>query len=472
MARRAFICLCILAAMGIVGAACGADPEAVVASSSDGTAAAEGSADAEHPSSPRPDPAHADDPLTATVGDVTDEAGHWEGFLDFDEPCPTTPFENAQFAFVGEVVATESLLNEDKVFEAEERLIEVTEELRADLVWTWVTFDVEGWYTRDWGTSFSVWMPRFDVDVGQRWLMAGDAHHVVVGDFSGQSGTADPCIAETFTPAGRAIWDEHFRGSVQPGAAGPEAPPSPKQVAVIDAAEQQWESTGITTYTVVRAFGTDDPATGECSERRLTRVVVAEASVVQAVNVNDGCEVDQALIATPAALFDAAREYSGTENFRFEADAATGFPLAFSAGDRSARVSYFVEDFEPGRAALAVAGWVDTLAALQEGRERWVVADLSRYDFELDLVCGICGTTLTGSVGGDDRGISSDGWLVGTDLHLPLWIEEHFDYVASHATDNPVVAVFDEQYGYLRDMWLDQNIHHGDHEIHVRVTPR
>ena len=187
-------------------------------------------------------PTETADPLTATVGDVTDEVGDWEGFLDFDEPCPTTPFQNAQFAFDGEIVATERLLNEDKVYEAEERLIEVTDDLRDELVWTWVTFDVQGWYTQDWGTPFSIWMPGFDAVVGQRWLMAGDTHFVVVGDFAGQSGTADPCIAENYTSDAASTWDEHFGGSVQPDADAPEAQPAPDQVAVIDAAQRQWES--------------------------------------------------------------------------------------------------------------------------------------------------------------------------------------------------------------------------------------
>ena len=462
----------MLLVMGMFAAACGDDPDEIVAGSGDGTAEAATSTDPEASSSPTPEPPDVEDPLTATVGDVTDEPGHWEGFLDFDEPCPTTPFKNAQFAFAGEVTAAESLLNEDKVFEAEERLIEVTEELRADLVWMWVTFDVEGWYTEDWGTPFSIWMPRFDVEVGQRWLMGGDAHFVVVGDFAGQSGTADPCIAETLTPAALATWDGHFGGSVQPGAAAPEAPPSPEQVAMIDAAQRQWETSGVTSYTVVMAFGDGAAPSGDCPGGQLARVVVGDLAVVQAVNVRDSCEVDPALIPAPSTLFDVAREFSGTENFRFEADPTTGFPLAFSAGDRSARVSYFVEDFEPGQTALAVLGWAETLTALEEARDRWALAELSQYDFELDLVCGECGSTLTGSVGGDDRGISSDGWLVGRDLALPLWVEEHFDYVASHPTGNPVVAVFDQQLGYLRDIWLDQNVMHGDHEIHVRVFPR
>lgn len=296
------------------------------------------------------------------------------------------------------------------------------------------------------------------------------AHFVVVGDFAGQSGTADPCIAENYTSAAALTWDEHFGGSVQPDAGTPEAPPATDEVAVIDAAQRQWETSGVTTYTAVMAFGNGEAPVGDCPSSQLTRVVVENRMVVEAVNVRDSCAVDPALIPQPLDFFDVARVFSGTENFRFEADPATGFPLAFSAGDRSAQVSYFAEDFEPGQTARAAPGWADTLTALEEGRQRWTRAALSRYEFELDLVCGECGSTLTGSVGGDDRSISSDGWLVGRDVALPLWVEEHFDYVASHRTDNPVVAVFDQELGYLRDIWLDQNVIHGYLEIHVRVS--
>lgn len=41
----------------------------------------------------------------------------------------------------------------------------------------WVSFDVEGWYTNDWGSTFNVWMPRHAVEVGQRLAVAGDARH-------------------------------------------------------------------------------------------------------------------------------------------------------------------------------------------------------------------------------------------------------------------------------------------------------
>ncbi|NOX31546.1 MAG: hypothetical protein GXP35_16090 [Actinobacteria bacterium] len=62
-------------------------------------------------------------------------------------------------------------------------------------VWPWVTFEVSAWYVKDWGDQFTIWMPELTPQIGERWLVGGDARHVAVLDFAGQSGLADPCLS-------------------------------------------------------------------------------------------------------------------------------------------------------------------------------------------------------------------------------------------------------------------------------------
>jgi len=299
------------------------------------------------------------------------------------------------------------------------------------------------------------------------------AHYVDVGDFSGQSGTADPCVSLVSTTEAVGVWAEQFGGSVVPGAAGPESDPAPDIVDTIDAAQRQWEASGISDYAVVMAIGDGSPPLGECAETRLIRIVVVDGAVVQAVNVSEACEVDLDLVKSPQDLYEEARVFSGTDDFQVAFDPDTGFPFGFSGSDRSAAVSQFVVRFDL-TTDLAVLGWDAVTSSLALGEELWIAAAISSYDFELDVVCQSCGRTIVGSVRGDELTLVADGWpgepLV--DGFPPARIEEQFSFLESYPPVNPVVAVFDSEYGYIRDVWLDQNLGHGQFELHTRVTSR
>ena len=39
--------------------------------------------------------------------------------------------------------------------------------------WPWASFEVDGWYTKDFGTGFSMWAPGFASRAGERWQIAG-----------------------------------------------------------------------------------------------------------------------------------------------------------------------------------------------------------------------------------------------------------------------------------------------------------
>jgi hypothetical protein len=119
----------------------------------------------------------------------------------------------AQFAFVGTVVAADD--------EVHPWTTDPENPNRGDAVETtrWVTFEVERWHTPDWGVTFSVWAPGYDMKVGQRLAVGGNAYHTEVRDFSGQSGEVEICstlLESELSPDG---WSEFF---------GRGTPPSPE----------------------------------------------------------------------------------------------------------------------------------------------------------------------------------------------------------------------------------------------------
>ncbi|MFP5489188.1 MAG: hypothetical protein ACLGHQ_12885, partial [Acidimicrobiia bacterium] len=96
-------------------------------------------------------------------------------------------FVDAQFAFVGTVM--------DVRGEVQPWDVDPENPDRPDdpQLTRWVTFDVTGWYTVDWGTEFSVWMPVHDAEPGDRLAVGGDARYVSIDGFSGQSGEVEFC---------------------------------------------------------------------------------------------------------------------------------------------------------------------------------------------------------------------------------------------------------------------------------------
>lgn len=159
--------------------------------------------------------------------------------------------EEAQFAFVGSVVAAQELIhpwttdpeNPDRSEPASPT--------------SWVTFDVERWYTNDWGTRFSVWMPDVDVVVGQRLAVGGNAYHTEVGDFSGQSGEVEFCSTVADDAVTPADWDAHLGEPVAP------APASASTTTVPAPAPKVFGDHASPCAPTVLSNGPDDPEIAE-----------------------------------------------------------------------------------------------------------------------------------------------------------------------------------------------------------------
>lgn len=152
----------------------------------------------------------------------------------------------AQFAFVGTVVAADD--------EVQPWTTDPENPNRGDGVETtrWVTFEVERWHTPDWGATFSVWAPGYDIKVGQRLAVGGNAYHTEVRDFSGQSGEVEICSTLLESEASPDGWSEFF---------GRGTPPSPEvaedEPSVLVASKVFGEATGACGVTVLNN-GPDD----------------------------------------------------------------------------------------------------------------------------------------------------------------------------------------------------------------------
>lgn len=383
------------------------------------------------------------------------------------QQCSTDPFAEVQFAFAGAVTEVEEKLNESRVFAGHEiGISRLPDELRDELVWTWVTFDVVGWYTKDKGTEIKVWMPGLEPVVGQTWLVAGVSHRSHLSDYPGDSGTADRCVTAITSSDQETVWDSHFGGFVVAGSMTPERAPSPERVAEIDQAERQWRASDVADYTVIMAFGGHTSPQSDCSEQAVIRIVVREREPVQGINMLAACEVSLDYVPQPADVFATARAFSGAENFRFEADPNTGFPMLLQASDRSTAVSEFVESFEAEEAHLAVVGWGAVDQSILRGKEQWEASDLDRYELDLQRSGTWFTEDVTVTVDGESISYNDAIWL-----SQPLTVEDQYTFLAAYNRANPVVAVFDNQFGYLRDVWLDQNLTDLDLQLHARLTP-
>jgi hypothetical protein len=119
--------------------------------------------------------------------------------LEEGEPCDGSDFElsGAQFAFVGTVTRVQPGPSPSV---------------------RWVTFAVEGWYTDDWGAHIKIYMPGFAVAPGDHLAVAGDAKQASIYGFTGQSGTAEACMAIDGSPGDHlATWEAQFGSLIEPG---------------------------------------------------------------------------------------------------------------------------------------------------------------------------------------------------------------------------------------------------------------
>ena len=165
-----------------------------------------------------------------------------------DGEATSSELAEAQFAFVGAVVAVDE--------EVHPWTTDPENPERADVAGTtrWVTFEVERWYTADWGTTFSVWAPAFSMNTGERFAVGGDAYHTEVLDFSGQSGEVEICASLPDSEASPAAWEDFFGPGITPSAGNPETDIEPE---VLPATKDFGESSGPCDATVL-TNGPDD----------------------------------------------------------------------------------------------------------------------------------------------------------------------------------------------------------------------
>ena len=67
-------------------------------------------------------------------------------------------------------------------------------------LWPWTTFAVEGWFTGDHGTEIKIWTAGFDLAVGDRMLIAGEAILTSIPEDVEASGMAVVCASAPFRP--------------------------------------------------------------------------------------------------------------------------------------------------------------------------------------------------------------------------------------------------------------------------------
>ena len=165
---------------------------------------------------------------------------HPETCVDGEATSPE--LSEAQFAFVGAVMAVDEEVHPWTTDPENPERAAVPETTR------WVTFDVERWYTIDWGTTFSVWSPTFAMNAGERFAVGGDAYYTDVLDFSGQSGEVDICALLLDSDESPAAWGAFFGSGSAPSTEDPDAELEPGALA---ATKEFGETTGSCDVTVL-----------------------------------------------------------------------------------------------------------------------------------------------------------------------------------------------------------------------------
>jgi hypothetical protein len=339
--------------------------------------------------------------------------------------------------------------------------------------WHWVSFEVDRWFTDDYGTSFSMWAPGFEGSPDEEWLIAGALYHV-----EEQSGEVFACIS---APADETVvgeWEDRYGPGVTAGAETPETPADPAVIAGIEEARAVWESAGIDDYTAVITVHDGREGSGdECGSNTSIRVVVVDGVITQAIDLGRFCEIeDTSGIELIDDLFDMAVTYAGGIEEPIVFDETYGFPSYFYATDRSVDVGAAVQMLEP-RPMPAVVGAIEALAEAAAARARWEEAGITDYEFDLDVTC-FC--TIAGRVhvvvedGVPVEATSESGPVDTTGFDfLEFTIDGVFDLFTEWGGDtspDQVVAAFDPELGYPLDVRIDHILEAIDDELSVAVT--
>lgn len=340
----------------------------------------------------------------------------------------------------------------------------------------WVSFTVDGWYTFDWGTEFSVYMPGFDVAVGDRLAVAGKPQLAYIYDYKGQSGTATLCTpVDAATDGSLAEWEARFGPLIDAGTDIPLGEPDLAVIADIDAALQAWQSTAPPSYSyrLSTTIGTVD----DCGITN-ARVVVLEGVVAEVTPLSGSpseCRLEDGVDPVVAA-FNRAREVTGSGYFDFTSALSDGTIITFRVVDRHAVADVSIDAFSAS-SDPTVSGWDAVSAAAAIARKKWALVDGSRTTRIRSAVGeGSSQDLLTIEIDGAVTAVSDYGVEVDPaeliQPETPYTVDGVFDLIDEYSGHGRVVAVFDRRSGVPIELHFDPYVDDIDDErtIYVDVT--
>jgi hypothetical protein len=349
-------------------------------------------------------------------------------------------------------------------------------------IWPWTAFEVHGWYTTDFGPAITIWTAGLDLEVGDRWLVAGEAFAApgYVDATLVQSGMAVVCASERWTVGTADTWSQWFGGTVAPGGTEPEGEPDPALVADIEAGRARWRQAAPGTYTATIDVqdGDDGPHT-ECPARGSVRVTVTDGAPTSAVNLQQGCRIDldATEVTTIDDLFDLAVTASGAAGERgVTIDPTWGYPASFFGYDRAVELEGAVTTFTSGPSTTLIGDEITT--GLDERRDRWAAAGIEDYRFVLDWQCFCIGGTGPIELTVTDGAPTAASWLDPGSVEaeeippeVPRTIDAVFDLVeAETPASDLVVATFDDQLGHPSTVYFDRLRNAVDDELTIVIS--
>lgn len=324
----------------------------------------------------------------------------------------------------------------------------------------WVTFEVDSWFTDDLGERFGLWAPGWEGKAGQRWLVAATRYQSGVLP----SGDVIPCESEPWTPATRSDWDNRWNGSVPAGSDNPESPADPHVLARLEEGKAQWEASAPADWTAVVTLTRRNDSARECGDGPV-RVVTADRSVVQAVDLERDCSVPPDVAPTIDEVFAEARRVAGALEGELQLDENYGFVEAMYAHDRAVEVSIGVAHFLPRALPLADDGGRDHADA----RERWDRAGIDDYRMVVDVrcFCPFNGPITVEVADGELRTVDppDDHNYRGTALTVDAILDE----IAAAQAEGDADVAYDPDLGYPVTADLDPILNAVDDEISYRI---
>ena len=378
-------------------------------------------------------------------------------------------FVDAQFAFVGTVVEVSGAILPWAVDP------ENPDRPEDPMPTRWVTFDVEGWYTVDWGTEFSVWMPVHDGAPGDRLAVGGDARFVSIPGFDGQSGEVEFCTpASDPTNESLSAWDAHFGRPIDAGAAVPEGTPDQADLALIDDAEASWNALAGESYSYVFSmYDRNDRSTcGSPTQRIVVRDDEVEATSLD--TPRSSCEPSTGEVPTVDELFALARQVAGATDFDFRSNLDNGIIMSFYASDRSVEMQVNARRYSESTAPTIV-GWDAVGDAADAAVANWATAPGDRTTriqigggerAQYDLVT----TELDGEVTEVRNGAETIDTASLDQPWSPFTVDGAFSLIDELDGEGHVVAVFDTTTGFPSDLYFDPLPEAIDDELNLQIS--